>query len=367
MNKDLTMLSVSDIHLGSRTVSTTTILDSLRTMLLDTDLHNVDIIWICGDVYDRMLSLPDPIVVEINKFIYDLLKACKDNDVILRVLEGTPSHDRGQSKTFIDINELCSIDADVKYFKVVAIEYIAKYDINVLYVPDEYHVNASITKNEVSELLNDNGISTVDFGIIHGEFPHQINYQATTSTHDPVFYKRIVSSYLFVGHPHTMTVDGNIFGQGSVQRLSHGQEEDKGIFRVKCFKANPNMNTVKFIKNEKAVIFKTFNFLNSSIPTCRRELKLVKTFPKDSNVRVIHSRSDKCTDLILSTIDSTPDIKWSVVHTAVERDTRVKKIITYNEVSITKETITEMIIAKLTESNENPLMIKEAMRVLNDN
>ena len=60
----------------------------------------------------------------------------KPYNIILRILEGTPSHDWKQSKLFIHLNDLTKAGTDVKYIDSLSIEYIDKFGINVLY-PDE--------------------------------------------------------------------------------------------------------------------------------------------------------------------------------------------------------------------------------------
>ena len=144
MKSRLKIAELSDVHLGHHKTHAKHIIENLNKAFPDNDTTGqLDIIWIAGDLFDRMLNLPSDSVSAITNWVSKFLMMCKRRDILVRVLEGTPSHDWKQAKLLVDINEGSNINADLKYFTELSIEYIDKFGINVLYVPDEWR-----TKNE---------------------------------------------------------------------------------------------------------------------------------------------------------------------------------------------------------------------------
>ena len=89
--KDCVVACFSDLHLGHKSNDTIKMLYDLRHEIFDKKLlEKIDALFIAGDVFDRLLQLDYPALHEIDTFFAKLLLACKKNDVILRVLEGTP-------------------------------------------------------------------------------------------------------------------------------------------------------------------------------------------------------------------------------------------------------------------------------------
>src|SRR5690606_24238089 len=96
-------------------------------------------------------------------------------DVAVRVLEGTPSHDREQSKRFVVINEsVGKIGADLVYIDELSIRYEERFDMNLLFVPDELNHDPNITLAQVQELMAERNLEKVDFAFMHGQFEYQL-------------------------------------------------------------------------------------------------------------------------------------------------------------------------------------------------
>src|SRR5690606_34198135 len=129
----------SDVHLGHRTTPTEHIIQQLKLALpTNEETSNLDIIWISGDLFDRFLPLNHPDLPLIHEYIAWLLRLCKRHDIVLRVLEGTPSHDNKQAWLVEAINADVEIGADAKHVESLSIEYIERFGIHVLYIPDEW-------------------------------------------------------------------------------------------------------------------------------------------------------------------------------------------------------------------------------------
>lgn len=253
--REIRFAVVSDIHTGHRRTKTEHILSNLTTHIAnDRFMASIDILFIAGDFYDELLAAPSQEHSLIDQWIGRLLKHAHRHKVCVRVLEGTISHDRGQSISFVTINEVLQQDgmgADLKYVDTLSIEYMEKFGIHVLYVPDEWRPNNQDTLDEVRQLLRANNLNQVDIAIMHGCFPHQLPQGLDhVPVHDDVAYSEIVKSLIFIGHHHTNTVSGKIHAQGSFDRLGHGEEEPKGFYRATL--APDGTYTVEFIENKNA-------------------------------------------------------------------------------------------------------------------
>ncbi len=298
--KQIKILEMGDIHLGHPNTNTMHILDGLRTALpANSKMAEFDICFIAGDFFDRLLHMPDPNVYEIKLWVTGFLKMCKKYDIVLRVLEGTPSHDWAQSKLFIDQNELVSINADVKWVKALSIEHIERFGIDVLYVPDEWNPECDDTWKEVQGLLSDRDLTQVDFSVMHGAFDYQLPSHVPAPTHDPARYRSITRYLIFIGHIHKHTVDDRIVAAGSFDRLTHGEEETKGHIEVIARK-NGN-HDITFIPNPNAMLYKTLNVSSMDLPKALTALeKKISKLPERCYVRIQAAK----TDPILQNLDT---------------------------------------------------------------
>lgn len=219
-------------------------------------LKYIKVLFLAGDVTDRLLSMNDEAVPQIDRWAVRLLRACKAHGVALRVLEGTPSHDRQQSKRIEDLHDMLELQCDFRYIDKVEIEFLECVGVHVLYIPDEAHDTTTETKNVVSALLQAKGLTHVDLAIMHGYFPHQLPYDTKEgSYHDLAFYESIVRYWISIGHVHTRTRVGKALAQGSHDRMSHGEEEAKGYVLATC--RNPSGDDAWFIDNEDAHSYRT--------------------------------------------------------------------------------------------------------------
>lgn len=285
----LTYLVLSDIHLGHHINKTENIINNLEYFFFNYSKeleNNLDIIFLAGDVFDRLLSTSSPDYILINQWLTDLVLYCKKHNIILRILEGTASHDWKQSKLVINILNRLNLEIDIKYIDNVYIEYIPKHDLNILYVPDDWNSDSSITYKEVLKLLNKNKLKQVDIAIMHGAFNYQLPILLNSNFKEED-YLNIVKYYISIGHVHTFSMKDRIIAQGSFDRLKHGEEEDKGGVLINIDK-NTNASSFKFLVNTRSMKFITVDYINKDIKTIIKELnKLIQKLPEDSNIRVI--------------------------------------------------------------------------------
>jgi DNA repair exonuclease SbcCD nuclease subunit len=230
----LSIANLSDIHLGHGQTSTVDIISRLKLALPDdSETATLDLIIISGDLFDTVLSYSDPILHLIHEWMVGLLRLCRRHDIQLRVLEGTPSHDRGQPRHFETLNEFLALGADLKYVDTLSVELNTKLGISILYIPDEWEANPDDTWEQAKEVVSSHGLEKVDFAVMHGMFEYQLPAHLTFTHHKSDRYLELVRGYIFIGHVHNTSTYERILVPGSFDRLCHGEEENKGHWRVK--------------------------------------------------------------------------------------------------------------------------------------
>lgn len=325
---NLKIAEISDIHLGHAKTPASHIVKNLIKAFPDNeDTGELDIIWIAGDLFDRRLSLPDDGVSVIKEWIHVFLRMCKRRDIVVRVLEGTPSHDWKQPKLMVEINENAKIGCDIKYIPNLEIEYIEKFGINVLYVPDEWRTENIKTWYEVKDLLKKHNLEQVDFSIMHGAFRYQIpsNIVDMFETHDADNYLGITKYLIFIGHIHQFSQYKRIISAGSFDRLHHGEEEAKGHVRATVsvdgtFKA-------RLVENKSAMTYLTIDTTGASLESVYKRLDvLVAKIPKHSFIRILADTTDSVFKSGGELKERYPDV--SVTFKSNQTKVKIKPIIT---------------------------------------
>lgn len=283
----LNILAISDLHLGHSTTPTSYIIKNLYKHAFNESRENkdLDIIFIAGDVFDSLQDNASENMIVIRKFVASLLYFCKKHDILLRVLKGTKLHDWDQSYIFKEENDNHDIGCDLLYVDKVSIEYIERYGINVLYVPDEAHPTANETLELVEKLMSERNLTQVDYAIMHGAFPHQLPEIDSIKhiLHDTEKYLNLVTHYIFIGHVHTHSIYERIIAHGSFDRLCHGEEGPKGFIRV-------NKGKVKFIENVDAMPFISLDVNQLNFDKVTEKInKLIKD-ERQMHIRLICSK-----------------------------------------------------------------------------
>ena len=354
MAAKLKMVSISDVHLGHKNTPSSFILANLRVALSDEELSKLNIVWLAGDIFDTLLYLPDTHIGEIQLWIVYFLRQCVKYNITLRILEGTPSHDRKQSNQFIILNTIFNIDADVKYIDKLSIEYISKYNINVLYVPDEWEAETFQTQLQVKELLHHHHLKQVDYAIMHGMFGHQVIAHVPMPFHDAEFYLSIVKKYIMIGHVHQMSRFDRILVQGSFDRLNHGDESPKGYWQLEVYSDNNDNDKITFRNNHNAMVYLTINITGLTEEEVTTKLQVVKDIAVPAHIRVIMERITPNKSLVQSYKDSYVQLRWTI------KNAEPKEIlnhhiapIVYTPTPINKNTILNLIMDKLTNDQVN--------------
>jgi DNA repair exonuclease SbcCD nuclease subunit len=274
--------NTSDVHLGHLKTPTLHIIQSFKTSILTEENKNLDVLFIAGDLFDRLLDLNSKEVQLIIEFFNYLLTYCYANNILLRVLEGTPSHDWQQSSTLVKLNEIRTHKCDLKYHKFLDIEYIERIGKYVLYIPDEWTNSHDELELQIQEKLNQYSITKVDIAILHGQFKYQFAGKPYHGFHfKEEYFLNLVSGYIHIGHYHMFSKFDRILANGSLERLAHGEEAPKGYVIVED-------DNYTFIENKNSYTYVTLNITNAT--TLDRLDKHISKYPVNSYIRLLLSK-----------------------------------------------------------------------------
>ena len=241
---------VFDIHLGHRRTPIAVTVKSIKRDIAIM-VKKVSIIFFTGDVFDDLLRLPTNDAITSLMLIQWILNICRSNNVSIRVLEGTQSHDWEQSKLFMT---LAGVDDDVKWVNKLEMEYVEKIGMNVLFIPDEWRNSHIDILKDARKCLADNNVSKVDLIFMHGTFEHVVPNGVNIPCHSPLDYSQLVKHWVYSGHIHTGGVDGKVHSGVSYERLIHGEEHPKGYLMCEF---NNDVVTNVFVENKTAYPYKT--------------------------------------------------------------------------------------------------------------
>lgn len=241
----------SDIHFGHKNTPTKHIIESFKRTALSPANKDLDALFIAGDLFDHLLYLNTSEAQQVIQFFHYLLNYCCDNDIALKVLEGTPSHDWYQSSLIVKINDVRQNKANLKYFKVLDIEYCDKLQKHILYIPDEWCNDQEDLDIQIRTRMMELNITKVDISILHGAFRYQAKGIPTSSfLYDEDYFLNLTKGFIHIGHYHVHTSFDRIIAQGSLERLAHNEEQPKGGVRV-------DDDVWAFIENTNAYTYKT--------------------------------------------------------------------------------------------------------------
>lgn len=358
-HNNISYLTISDVHLGNKRNTTYDICRNLNKFFDNytskSKFIDLDIIFIGGDLFDKLLVFNSDDVYESISFLYRLMRFCLNNKIKLRILEGTPSHDWKQSKIANILKEHALEDLDYKYIDSLSIEYIQDLGINVLYVPDEWTDSADETYQQVLVLLKDNNLEQVDIAMMHGLFNYQLKDMPNISIkHNENNYLSIVKYFINIGHIHTFSFYDRILAQGSFDRIGHNEEESKGGIVCNIFK-DGDMN-YNFIENKSAKIFKTIEFKTNDLEKNRKKLnKLLVGLPLDSYIRIKAKKDNPIYSSLEEIKLQYPE--YNFTKKSIEDDKEEKTILSYitevyKPITINKDNIETTLVNQITSKHE---------------
>lgn len=366
-------VGTGDWHVGHYTTATESIIAGLYRMFPDNEeTAALDLIIIEGDVYDHDLYLYSKDEELFKGFRKYLLQLAKKYDIPIRILEGTPDHDWKQSRSFTIDNEMLEIGADVRHVETLEIEYMARYDIHILYVPDEFMPRCETTWTYVQAALARHNLTQVDLCVMHGCFPHQLPDLADKiQMHDPKLYSDITRYYIVIGHIHQPSHNGKILGPGSIERLVHGDEGEKGYVRVDIDLLNRD-DTISFIPNPDTTPYLTLDMrgLSGDAVIAKIESTLDCLHHPNKHLRILAHPQDPATAMYKHITKMYGEVRWR--HKSAQDKNNAGQLVTAlkdNRVIINRPALTaDNIIDVMTERirKRKPELVSECTKYLKD-
>ena len=325
-SSEFRIASAGDLHLGHGKNTPQEMVERLRAAFpRNAETAKLDVIALCGDVYDHLLNLPQDSVSIIDEWIIYMLRLCKALDIQLWVLEGTPSHDRGQSARFELLNKMLDINCDLLYVDKLSIIWMPKFRINVLFVPDEWTDSADKTLDEIHALMRNQGISKVDYAILHGQFEFQLPPVVKAQKHSSEAYLKIVDKLIFIGHVHIFNRNDRIISQGSFDRISHGEEDPKG--HVRAIVRASNDYEIRFVETSDAKIFKSVYCRGLDFEQSHEKVLLeTEDLPDASHIRIVADVGNPILQSIATYEKAKPYYFWTGLGKADEEKSFLEQV-----------------------------------------
>jgi len=260
-----------DLHIGS--IKDCNYIYETITEIFDRELQQkkTDAVIILGDYFHRLLKVNESYTILAMDIMAYLVSICKKNKIKIRIIYGTESHDSNQYVLFKEYQK----QLDFKVIYTVSEEELFS-GVNVLYIPEEYmyskedHYKDFLYSDKTYDYIFGHGV------IVEGMPMVQFSKQITEEKHVPYFKSgelAKVSKICLFNHYHVHTDMGdNVYYIGSLFRDSFGEEEPKVYAIIEDDK-------VSFIENEKAYIFKTYEF-NEDSDVYESKDNLVKAIQK---------------------------------------------------------------------------------------
>lgn len=218
------------------------------------DLKDIDIIVFGGDLFDRLVDAADGNLRLVQHWIRDFLIECNKHNVIVRVLEGTRSHDMEQPETFV-VQKPEGLN--LKWVKELSIEIIPELDLSVMYVPDNMgHMSNEQIWDKAVEKLSEAGLSKVNMIAFHGMWDYQAPPHIAHKYHNSELWSTIVDHIIFSGHVHIPSEYNKHRSSGSFDRCRHGEEHPKGGYEFE-FNISQDYFKTKFWENKNALPYLT--------------------------------------------------------------------------------------------------------------
>ena len=356
LTRKIKYLCISDIHLGHGRNPTKDIVANLHRYFDDysdkSPFAHVQIIFIVGDLFDQLIDCSDDPLYDSLEFIVRLVRFCERRKIKLRILEGTPSHDRRQNRLFEAVHSIRAGDCDLKWVKTLHVEYMKDLDLSILYVPDEFTSSTETTLGMVKNLLKEQNLNQVDIAMMHGMFQYQMaGIPGRHDTHNEHEYLKLVKHFINIGHIHTFSNYLRVLAQGSFDRIAQGEEERKGGILVTI--RDDGSDYFEFIENKGAKIFKTLEVISPDLEKSVNQLRSkLSKLPDGSYVRIKAPKLHQVFLAIPELKKSYPTLHFSKLSFEEEQEQsrNIEDSIAhqYTVVEIRQENVVPMIMGELT-------------------
>ena len=253
--KPFRAIAISDLHVGNPRLDPIHFSACIEEYVIPKITKDIEFLFICGDFFDLLVNMNSASSLAALAVISRLKEVCYKNEVKLRVLRGTYTHDRDQPKHFLVTSpeyNSCVVLADE-----LSIEYDKETESTILYMPDNLPI--SDIYGEIEKLLKLHCLEQVDLVIHHGYFKHMLppGIPEPSGTLDYDRFKKYYRGCVLNGHVHTSSIHQNVISVGSFDRFAYGEEEAKGFYIIS--RNDEGRYSYEFIENKHANPFWTIN------------------------------------------------------------------------------------------------------------
>ena len=274
--------NLSDIHFFGHRIEMSSLQMSLKAWCLNYEEKIADLLVFSGDLFDGAVSCSHHHGWVFCSWMIEVLDYCLLHRIVLRFLEGTPSHDMQQLVFFTPLlKHYQSLGLDVQYHQGIVFERIPALDSNFLFVEDRHLEETSVTMDKMCEVIRAQGTDKTDFIVMHGTYYHQIPIAKN------VFYAEIVSKLVhglvMSGHIHIHSHCEKVVTPSSFTRMSFGEEAPKGGLLIDYDTVTNEVNWI-FKENPYAPLFNTYQLTSNTVKSVESALKFL---PTNSYVRLV--------------------------------------------------------------------------------
>lgn len=293
-------LALADLHCGNPRLDPMHFVGVMEEYVFPRITSDLTYVFIAGDFFDLLVNLNSASSMAALTVISRLKALCYKNQVRLRVLRGTYTHDRNQPKHF----EMVAPEYNeyVALCDTMCVEYDDATETSILYIPDD--LKLPNVYEETEKLLEQHGLKQVDLVIHHGYFKHMLppGIPEPNGTLDYDKFKKFYKGCVLNGHVHTTSIHQNVISIGSLDRFAYGEEEAKGFYEIT--RDSEGKYTYSFIENKHAYPFWTINLKAFTDDTMMAALDYVSNswYPK------IQAARDKNLAVHVRLVADTPGI-----------------------------------------------------------
>lgn len=365
MKTTIKSLNTGDIHFFHPKVSAHVIAEhTYKFMVNDEVFSKINIFNVNGDIFDKSGTLDSSDTSTVIAWFNRVVFLCRKHNVKLRILHGTKSHDKHQTRLFNSIYTLIENKIDFKYIDDITIEYIDDFDRYVLYIPDDMG-SAKSTLVRVHQLMAQMQIDKVDYACFHGFFDYQIPEMADSEVaHRWSDYDPIIGELIFISHVHTYSSYEKIVAPGSPERLRHGEEEDKGcIIATHCGENSSHV----FLKNILSTKFITIKLRDDCEDFLSYVDKKVKKCNPGDHIKIKIKKNSQKNLIAKALAQRYPLLEWEIdwlkENKPLSDQTKIKsKII--KDIPINEDTIVGLIQKNLSTENHSAQRVDAVLQTL---
>ena len=259
-NGKLMIATIADIHIGKENP------DDLRKELMEgflsyveTEGPNLDMVVIAGDYFDRIIRFNEPSGLLALEVMDVLLNAALEHNFLLRVVQGTKSHENNQLQVFDGYEE--SYPHILKIIRKVMKESIKLGDreepYKVLYLPEEYPTDPDSYYedffSDTYDFIYGHGM-TDSVGFSFSDWKDESeNIQLGTPVHKTDQLLSLSRGPIIFGHIHNKKeYKGKFYYTGSYGRYAFDSQEPKGFLVTTVNPLDTSDYQVEFHENKLA-------------------------------------------------------------------------------------------------------------------